>query len=505
MPDCAADCVWYGQCGHNTGIAMDKKINCKYSGPPKPFSTQLGVDKFKENCPNLYTGPNVTTCCSDGQILTLNDQVAFPRLALQRCPSCYHNFMSLWCYLTCGPKQAEFMSVNKTQPYVNPKNETVDAIVSVEYLVGVDSAYGMFNSCRNVQMPSSNEPAMSLLCGEDADTCTPQKWLDYMGTIQNGQAPFDIHFHISNKNMTFNGTVLKPLDMNPVSCNTAVDNTTRPCSCKDCSRNESISACQDILLNTCDDVFDPTKGSTAGSSFRLEEVIVSRPNNHTVVTYKNRNYTNIFDLTFLHEILDLQLSIANISAVSQNKTVGLQDFCLAPQSPNNTNCTVLSVLNYYQNSHEMLDKTVYDQFGWFLEANYLDHFEYCIDDPCSKSDATKLHTPCLGTFGGPVLPWAALSGYQNLTYNTATALVITFLVNDYKDSIRRQQVTAWEKNFLDFMNTYKSLHKDMDISYSSKPNPWTKSSGLTRPRLFKPKLTGKRSKTRATENFIILH
>ncbi|KAH9496664.1 NPC intracellular cholesterol transporter 1 [Bulinus truncatus] len=65
---CDADCIWYGQCGYNTGIAKDKKLNCKYSGPPKPFSTQLGVEKFKENCPNLYTGPNVTTCCSDDQM-----------------------------------------------------------------------------------------------------------------------------------------------------------------------------------------------------------------------------------------------------------------------------------------------------------------------------------------------------------------------------------------------------------------------------------------------------
>lgn len=53
-------------------------------------------------------------------------------------------------------------------------------------------------------MPSSNEPALSLLCGEDATTCTPQRWLNYMGTTQNGQAPFDINFYISSKNMTFN-------------------------------------------------------------------------------------------------------------------------------------------------------------------------------------------------------------------------------------------------------------------------------------------------------------
>ena len=55
-----------------------------------------------------------------------------------------------------------------------------------------DFAVGMFNSCRDVQMPSANERAIALLCGHSADACTPQNWLDYMGNTGNMKTPFTV-------------------------------------------------------------------------------------------------------------------------------------------------------------------------------------------------------------------------------------------------------------------------------------------------------------------------
>lgn len=55
-----------------------------------------------------------------------------------------------------------------------------------------DFAVGMFNSCRDVQMPSTNERAIALLCGHSADACTPQNWLDYMGNTGNMKTPFTV-------------------------------------------------------------------------------------------------------------------------------------------------------------------------------------------------------------------------------------------------------------------------------------------------------------------------
>lgn len=82
----------------------------------------------------------------------------------------------------------------------------------------------------------------------------------------------------------------------------------------------------------------------------------------------------IFEIFF--QVLDLQIAIENITASSNNETVTLQDICLAPLSPYNTNCTIMSVLNYFQNSHSVLDHKKGDDF--FVYADYHTHFLYCV-------------------------------------------------------------------------------------------------------------------------------
>lgn len=50
----------------------------------------------------------------------------------------------------------------------------------------------MYNACKDVQAPSSNVKALSLLCGRDASDCTPTNWIQYMFDINNRQVPFAI-------------------------------------------------------------------------------------------------------------------------------------------------------------------------------------------------------------------------------------------------------------------------------------------------------------------------
>lgn len=82
-----------------------------------------------------------------------------------------------------------------------------------------------------------------------------------------------------------------------------------------------------------------------------------------------------FGLVFF-KVLDLQDAIVNITASFDNETVMLKDICLAPLAPYNNNCTILSVLNYFQNSHSVLDHTIGDEF--FVYADYHTHFLYCV-------------------------------------------------------------------------------------------------------------------------------
>jgi Niemann-Pick C1 protein len=69
-------------------------------------------------------------------------------------------------------------------------------VFQVDYALTSSFAVGMYNSCRDVQMPSANERAIGLLCGHSADECTPQNWLDYMGNIGNQQTPFPVRWRV---------------------------------------------------------------------------------------------------------------------------------------------------------------------------------------------------------------------------------------------------------------------------------------------------------------------
>ncbi|CAG5118106.1 unnamed protein product, partial [Candidula unifasciata] len=201
--------------------------------------------------------------------------------------------------------------------------------------------------------------------------------------------------------------------------------------------------------------------------YRTQQIIISRPDNNTLIRYRNHNYTNLFDKGFLHTLLDLQNAITEISVLHDHKNITLQDICFAPLKPSNNNCTIQSVLNYYQNSHQMIDMEAMDQFGWLVEANYLDHFDYCVLSPYSINDTTALHTPCLGTYGGPVFPWVALGGFAGKDYRTSRAFVITLLVNNYLDSPLNEPARAWESKFVDFMKDYVESHPNITIAFSS--------------------------------------
>lgn len=75
-------------------------------------------------------------------------------------------------------------------------------------------------------------------------------------------------------------------------------------------------------------------------------------------------------------MLDLQLAIEGLVATYGGKNVTLKDICLAPLAPYNDNCTILSVLNYFQNSHDVLDHSIGDDF--YVYADFHSHFLYCV-------------------------------------------------------------------------------------------------------------------------------
>uniref|UniRef100_G3UGY4 NPC intracellular cholesterol transporter 1 n=1 Tax=Loxodonta africana TaxID=9785 RepID=G3UGY4_LOXAF len=547
---------------------------------------------LKELCPGFFFD-NVSLCCDVQQLRTLKDNLQLPLQFLSRCPSCFYNLMNLFCELTCSPQQSQFLNVTATNDYVDPvTNETKTNVEELQYYIGDSFANAMYNACRDVEAPSSNDKALGLLCGKDAKACNATNWIEYMFSKDNGQTPFTITPVFSAIHSTqFLPVDLPVLGMEPMNnatkgCDEAVDEVTGPCSCQDCSvvcgpkpqpppppapwiifgldaiylpldlgqyffffvevffntflnlllrlvskgtqsKNQGSreASCCDplgaafegclrrlftrwgvfcvrnpgcvvffslVFIGVCSSGLVFVRVTTNpidlwsapnsqgrrekeyfdmhfGPFFRTEQLIIRSPHTSKHIYQPYPSGTDVpfgppLNIEILHQVLDLQTAIENITALCNNQTVMLRDICLAPLSPYNKNCTILSVLNYFQNSHSVLDHKVGDEF--YTYADYHTHFLYCVRAPTSLNDTSLLHDPCLGTFGGPVFPWLVLGGYDDQNYNNATALVITFPVNNYyNDTEKLQRAQAWEREFINFVKNYEN--PNLTISFTA--------------------------------------
>ncbi|XP_061653506.1 NPC intracellular cholesterol transporter 1 isoform X2 [Phyllopteryx taeniolatus] len=587
----AQSCVWYGECAESETVA-GKKYNCNYTGPPIPLDPE-GDDLLKELCPGYDYGTR-ELCCNVDQLRTLKGSLQLPLQFLSRCPSCFFNLMNLFCELTCSPHQSQFLNATKFKS-TNSTEFNSSSVVEVQYYIGKAFSNAMYNACRDVQAPSSNVKALSLLCGKDAKDCNATNWIEYMFDINNGQSPFPIIPIFSD--VPVSGYT--PMNNKTYGCSEGLEDGSGPCSCQDCTttcgpkpvppptpppwtiigidamtvimwifymaflfvfvgtvlaawcyRKRTImseygpildsnnplslnsdnpeavhASCCETLGERFENMMrvgfsswgsfcvrypglvilaslllvvassgglvymrittDPVElwsspGSQArqekdyfdshfGPFYRTAQLIITTPLNETF-TYdpyfggSSVPFGAILDKDILHQVLDLQLAIEALVAPYDGQNITLKDICLAPLAPYNDNCTILSILNYFQNSHAVLDHMLGDQF--FIYADFHSHFLYCVSAPASLNDTTLLHDPCLGTFGGPIFPWLALGGYDSTNYNNASALVITFPINNYlNDMARRGKALAWENEFIRFM---KEFHNpNLTIAFSA--------------------------------------
>ena len=78
--------------------------------------------------------------------------------------------------------------------------------------------------------------------------------------------------------------------------------------------------------------------------------------------------------------MDIQQQVENLKVWYEplGRNISLQDVCFAPLAPDNKNCTIQSILNYWQNSHDMIDKVATDEWGFLTYADYVDHFQFCV-------------------------------------------------------------------------------------------------------------------------------
>uniref|UniRef100_A0AAQ4QY72 Niemann-Pick disease, type C1 n=1 Tax=Gasterosteus aculeatus aculeatus TaxID=481459 RepID=A0AAQ4QY72_GASAC len=526
----AQHCVWYGECG-DSKIA-GKKYNCNYTGPPKPLQAE-GHELLAELCPGYDYGDR-SLCCDVDQLNSLKGSLQLPLQFLSRCPACSSNFMNLFCELTCSPHQSRFM---------NSTDFNGPSVTEVQYYIGQTFTNAMYNACKDVQAPSSNVKALSLLCGKDAKDCNATNWIQYMFNINNGQSPFPIIPIFSD--VPVSGYT--PMNNKTYACTEGLDDGSGPCSCQDCTKAcgpkpvpppvpppwtiFGIDAMTVIMWISYSAFLLIFFGAVLGVWYYRKRTIMSEygpildSNNPLSLNADNPDQVNASCCETLGERFENALRTLFSSwgsfCVRHPSVVLLGSLILVVgssgglvymrittdpvelwSSPSSQARQEKDFFDshfgpFFRTAQLIITTPIVDPFlyspyfggsdvpfgailrkdilhqvaavisdDFFVYADYHSHFLYCVSAPASLNDTTLLHDPCLGTYGGPIFPWLALGGYDETNYNNATALVVTFPVNNYlNDSVRLGKARAWEKEFVKFMKNFKN--PNLTVAFSA--------------------------------------
>ncbi|XP_046396992.1 NPC intracellular cholesterol transporter 1 isoform X2 [Ischnura elegans] len=214
--------------------------------------------------------------------------------------------------------------------------------------------------------------------------------------------------------------------------------------------------------------------------YRTQQVIITAKNLPNIVHNTSNGpieFGPVFHKKFMEEVLKLQNQIEELGQAEGN---GLDAVCFAPlTSPVNGNsgraadvsqCVVQSVWGYFQNDMDVFTSTTTDSEGY--EVNYLDHLKSCFQN--------SYNPVCLAPYGGPVEPSIAVGGFLSKhnaadgpaaqpKLETATAIILTFLVNNYHNKTKLIPALQWESRFVNFMKNWTTHEKPsfMDVAFTS--------------------------------------
>ncbi|XP_018568156.1 Niemann-Pick C1 protein isoform X3 [Anoplophora glabripennis] len=207
--------------------------------------------------------------------------------------------------------------------------------------------------------------------------------------------------------------------------------------------------------------------------YRNEQIIIKAVNLDKIRHNTSKGIVTFgpaFNNTFLKAVFALQ---EKIKAIGRNTPYSYDKICFAPlrsEDDTETNveeCVVQSIWGYYQDNMDTFNSTGLDPANF--TTNYLDHFLTC---------AGNIYNPdCLAKYGGPVDPAIALGGFlqpgetlaKDPHYENATAIILTFLVDNYHNKSRLVPALEWEKEFIAFMKNWTATEKPefMDVAFTS--------------------------------------
>ncbi|PAA66704.1 hypothetical protein BOX15_Mlig025683g1 [Macrostomum lignano] len=218
-----------------------------------------------------------------------------------------------------------------------------------------------------------------------------------------------------------------------------------------------------------------------GPFYRTEQVIII-PRNQTHYIHEpespyfdppvHRAFGPVINKKFLQKVLNLQTNITNMKVWSKAKKrdISLTDICFKPLSPSYSTCAVQSPLGYFQSNTSTLNKVAIDFDFGLTYADFVTHLIACTKNPLSVNSDINLKLSCFSEWGGPIYPWVVFGGYSGKEYLNATAIVLTFLVNNdaNRESEQVRMAMEWEEAFLNVMHKFKNeSHEELDVRYSS--------------------------------------
>ncbi|CAF0938558.1 unnamed protein product [Adineta ricciae] len=202
-----------------------------------------------------------------------------------------------------------------------------------------------------------------------------------------------------------------------------------------------------------------------GPFYRIAHLIlVPKIKDNIVLRYKTpleaeekHTFGPVFERNFLLDALRLQLAVENLNVTARSgQIISLNKTCYKPLEPDNNHCAIFSLFQYHQNNLTFL----------LNESLYSSQYLECMQSPITQETKSFQRT-CMAQFGGPVDPYMVLGAFpthDNVPdYTKAQALVITITINNKRQGEQLENALLWEKQFLEFMKTYRSEY--FDVSY----------------------------------------
>ena len=101
------------------------------------------------------------------------------------------------------------------------------------YFVAEEFNTKTFDSCVNVQFPPLSDTIMSIMCGPWGSAyCTPKRFWDFLGSVDNGYSPFNIWYEYGTEETSEDGHIYHNPEI--LTCNTTAPDYNYPCSCPNC-------------------------------------------------------------------------------------------------------------------------------------------------------------------------------------------------------------------------------------------------------------------------------